>query len=95
MVKSDKEAYKEDQDKYLPIVIQRNANIRGTVCVFGKTFDQIGKSRAMHKKSRSDKEQDRCIISYKYLIINYLSSSSQGFRPVCFLKAVEKWEIQE
>lgn len=44
MVKSDKEAYKEDQDKYLPIVIQRNSNISGTVCVFGKTFDQIGKS---------------------------------------------------
>ncbi|PWV54225.1 hypothetical protein C7475_102982 [Chitinophaga sp. S165] len=44
MVKSDKEAYKEDQDKYLPIVIQRNANYRGSVFVFGKTFDQIGKS---------------------------------------------------
>jgi hypothetical protein len=44
MVKSDKEAYKEDQDKYLPIVIQRNINIPGTVCVFGKTIDQIGKS---------------------------------------------------
>ncbi|PSL22588.1 hypothetical protein CLV42_12158 [Chitinophaga ginsengisoli] len=44
MVKSDKEAYKEDQDKYLPIVIQRNTNIPGTICVFGKTIDQIGKS---------------------------------------------------
>ncbi|SHM60053.1 hypothetical protein SAMN05216311_102600 [Chitinophaga sp. CF418] len=44
MVKSDKEAYKEDQDKYLPIVIQRNINIPGTISVFGKTFDQIGKS---------------------------------------------------
>lgn len=44
MVKSDKEAYKEDQDKYLPIVIQRNTNIPGTVFVFGKTNDQIGKS---------------------------------------------------
>jgi hypothetical protein len=44
LVKSDKEAYKEDQDKYLPIVIQRNINIPATICVFGKTFDQIGKS---------------------------------------------------
>jgi len=49
MVKSDKEAYKEDQDKYLPIVIQRNTNIPGTVCVFGKTIDQIGKS--MYQKT--------------------------------------------
>lgn len=25
----------------------------------------------------------------------YRSKSSQGLRPVCFLKAVEKWEMQE
>ena len=25
----------------------------------------------------------------------YLSSNSQGFKPVCFLNAVEKWEIEE
>jgi|GEM_PF-5713377 len=43
MVKSDKEAYKEDRDRYLPIVIQRNANIPGSVFVFGKSNDQIGK----------------------------------------------------
>ncbi len=26
---------------------------------------------------------------------NYFNSNSQGFNPVCFLKAVEKWEIEE
>lgn len=25
----------------------------------------------------------------------YLDSSSQGLMPVCFLKAVEKWEMEE
>ncbi|ACU57898.1 hypothetical protein Cpin_0400 [Chitinophaga pinensis DSM 2588] len=43
MVKSDKEAYKEDRDRYQPIVIQRNTNIPGSVFVFGKSNDQIGK----------------------------------------------------
>lgn len=28
-------------------------------------------------------------------IVLYLKSSSQGFKPVCFLKAVEKWEMEE
>lgn len=27
--------------------------------------------------------------------IYYRNNSSHGFRPVCFLKAVEKWEIEE
>ncbi|SFN68835.1 hypothetical protein SAMN05428949_3156 [Chitinophaga sp. YR627] len=48
MVKSDKEAYKEDRDRYLPIVIQRNANIPGSVFVFGKSNDQIGKRNCTH-----------------------------------------------
>jgi hypothetical protein len=25
----------------------------------------------------------------------YLTNNSHGFKPVCFLKAVEKWEIEE
>ncbi|CAL1521451.1 hypothetical protein MMC2321_05245 [Chitinophaga sp. MM2321] len=72
MVKSIKEAL-GSTDRYLPIVLQRNAYIFYNIYEFGKRNDRSGKLPGT----------------------DYLSSSSQGFRPVCFLKAVEKWEIQE
>lgn len=78
----------EDQDRYLPIVIQRNGNIPGSVFQFGKTNDRNGKT--INKKLLTMAR------SFNILQIKpYRSRSSQGFRPVCFLKAVEKWEIQE
>ncbi|RFM35253.1 hypothetical protein DXN04_07630 [Chitinophaga silvisoli] len=51
MVKSDKEAYKDDQDRYLPIVIQRCSNLSQILFQFGKTNDRKRKITVPKLKS--------------------------------------------
>lgn len=79
------------------IVAQRKYKLRETVFEIGKTNDRKRKMCGYFGRRR----WTCCVTALtnvagaRVSAIDYRSSSSQGFRPVCFLKAVEKCEIQE